>query len=240
MCPAPRKSRNRGLAPNLHTHPKGFRWKHPRTGKYYYFGKGASEDEANSAARTLNLKYAPKNSIFDKVAVAESESLRSVIAIHRKEYLPAQRVCENTRKNRGYILGKISQSDLASCDVSTITTRDVVQYLKSLASDSLRQQYRAQLLAVFKTAIQEGLIEVNPVVQTSAPHVERERDRLGVEGYAAVHELAEPWLRNLMGLIRYTLQRPEDVLSLRWDAYTGTHLNLTQGKTGAKLAHCAP
>lgn len=236
MCPARRSSRNRRLEPNLHTHPKGFRWKNPRTGKYHYLGIGVSEAEANEAARLLNLKFGRKSSIFDKIAAKESESFRSVVELHLRERLPSQRVSESTRSNRRYILQKIAVSELAGCDVSTISTRDVVAYLGSLKSESQRQQYRIQLSAVFKTAIQQGFIEHNPVVHTDAPKVERQRERLTAEGYAAIYELAEPWLRNLMDLMRLTLQRPDDLLTLKWSAFTGTHLRVEQGKTESRLA----
>lgn len=236
MSPAPRRVANRGLEPNLHTHPKGFRWKNPRTGRYHYLGKSVGKHEANEAARQLNHAYSRKSSIFERIALQESETLGSVIKTHLKQYLPHQRVTENTRKNREYIFGKVSASDLAASDVSTITTRDIVKYLQSLATDNMRQQYRAQLISVFKTAIKEGLIDQNPVLHTDAPHVERQRDRLHVDGYKALYELAEPWLQNLMDLLRLTLQRPDDLLLLKWGAYTGTHLRVVQGKTEARLA----
>lgn len=236
MCPAPRRSRNRKLEPNLHTHPKGFRWKHPDTGKYYYLGKDVTEAEANEAVRALNLKFARKPSIYDRIAGSESESFRSVVQTHLTHRLPAQQVSESTRKNRQYVLQKLRDCPLAALDVAAISTRDVVEYLRSLKSDSQRQQYRIQLTAVFKTAIQEGLLQHNPVIHTDSPRVERKRDRLTDEGYTALHQFAEQWLQNLMDLIRLTLQRPDDLLSLKWEAFTGTHLQVTQGKTGSRLA----
>lgn len=240
MCPAPRKPPNRALEPNLHSHPKGFRWKHP-SGKYYYLGKNVSIAEANEAARALNLKFSRKSSIFDRIAGCDSESLRAVIESHQKSYLPVQRVSESTRKNRTYILRKIAASDLAACDVSVIRTGDIIQYLDTLASDSMRQQYRAQLFAVFKTAIKLNFITQNPVAHTDPPRVERQRNRLMAEGYAAIHSAAAPWLRNLMDLIRLTLQRPDDLVSLRFDAIVGNHLRVVQGKTGVRLAiHIRP
>lgn len=239
MSPAPRKPANRGLERGLHTHPSGYRWKHPRTGKYHYFGK-LSREEANKSARALNLHFAPKSSIFDRI-VGSTESLREVIKIHLRDRLRFQKVAERTKENRGYILNKIAASHLGSLDVSSITTRDIAQYLDTLASDSMRQQYRAQLLAVFKTSIQRGIIERNPVTDTDTPRPERERARLTDEGYAAILSKAEPWLRNLMELMRLTLQRPEDLVNLKWESFDGQSLRVEQGKTGARLQiHARP
>lgn len=239
--PAPRRPQNRGLEPNLYTHPLGgFRWRHPRTWKYHYFGK-VDRAAANEAARSLNLHFAAKSSIFDRIVAQDSETLRSVIEFHNKDRIRQQRVSERTKENRVYILRKLAATELASLDVSAITTRDVALYLESLPTDSMRQQYRAQLMAIFKTAIQRGLVERNPVADTDAPNVERKRDRLTEEGYKAIYALAKPWMRNLMDLLRLTLQRPEDLLGLKWDAFTGTELRVEQGKTGARLAiHARP
>ena len=85
--------------------------------------------------------------------------------------------------------------------MATITTRDIALYLKSLPSDSMRQQYRAQLHSVMKWAINEGHIERTPVADTDAPRVVRIRVRLTDEGYEAIYALAAPWLRNLMDFI---------------------------------------
>jgi len=117
-----------------------------------------------------------------------------------------------------------------------LTTRDIALYLKSLPSDSMRQQYRAQLHALMKWAINEGHIERNPVADTGDPRVVRIRVRLTDEGYEAIYALAAPWLRNLMYLIRLTLQRPEDLLGLCWEACTGQQIRIEQGKTGTRLA----
>lgn len=68
MSPAPRRLQNRGLEPNLHPHPKGFRYKEPRTGKYRYFGKAVTREAANKAARTLNRLLATHSSLVNRIA----------------------------------------------------------------------------------------------------------------------------------------------------------------------------
>ncbi len=169
------------------------------------------------------------------------ESNTSVIDPFIADKLPAQPVSDRTHENRRYILQKLKTVDLASYDVATITTRDMALYLKSLPSDSMRQQYRAQLHSVMKWAINEGYIERTPVADTGAPRVVRICVRLTDEGYEAIYAVAAPWLRNLMGLIRLTLQRPEDLLGLCWEACTGQQIRIEQGKTGTRLAiHVRP
>lgn len=144
MSPAPRRPQNRGLEPNLHPHPKGFRYKDPRTGKYRYFGEAVTREAANKVARTLNRLLATHSSLVDRIAGQESRSLRSAVESFITEKLPTQSVCDRSRDNRRYILRKLQAIDLASYDVSSITTRDVAVYLKTLSTDSMKQLYRAQ------------------------------------------------------------------------------------------------
>lgn len=54
--------------------------------------------------------------------------------------------------------------------------------------------------------------------------------------FTALHALAQPWLGNLVDLIRLPAQRPDDLVLLRWDAFDGSQLRAIQGKTGVRLA----
>lgn len=55
------------------------------------------------------------------------------------------------------------------------------------------------------------------MADTDAPCIECQRERLTEDGYRAIYDMSDPWLRNLMDLIRLTQQRSEDLLSLRWE-----------------------
>lgn len=243
MCPAPRKPQNRGLERNLHVHPsKGFRWKHPQTGRYHYFGKldpetGApiTRERANQTARALNLRFAPKTSIYDRVVGDASTSMSALVELHRTEVLAKRDLAAKTRETYDYYLGQI-KNRVGSWDITSLTSFDVAQFLKTATDgDRARQLIRQQLIELFQTAIQEGLRHDNPAALTRRPVAKRRRMRLTEEGYRAVYEKAAPWLRNAMDLGLLTLQRREDLVSLRWEADDGTQLKIEQKKTGKRL-----
>lgn len=108
-------------------------------------------------------------------------------------------------------------------------------YLETLDSDWVRQNRRAMLNQIFKWAIQTGLREDNPAAQLDNPKATRKRARFDQETYARLHALAPLWLRNQMDLQLHTLQRPGDVLQMRWDQVKDGYLYIEQQKTGRRL-----
>jgi integrase len=63
------------------------------------------------------------------------------------------------------------------------------------------------------------------------------RDRyLTDEEYIAIRERAPEWLQIAMDLGYLTAARRSDLLALRWDALTGTHLTMRQQKTGQRMS----
>jgi integrase len=237
MCPAPRKTTNRGLERGLHTHPtKGYRWRHPTTGKYHYFGKSCTRAQANETARALNLKFIPKTTIFDRIVGANnSASLHSVIQVHKTEVLSKRRLAKKTLSTYTDYLSAIDKK-VGDWNVETTTPHDVAQFLKiACTGDRARQLYRQQLIELFNTAIEEGLRDDNPASSTRRPIAIRKRGRLTYEAFCAIRVHASTWLQNAMDLALTTIQRREDLVSLKWEADLGHVLRVEQLKTGKRL-----
>jgi integrase len=144
-------------------------------------------------------------------------------------------IAEETRKNREYSLKKIQSSDLGSMRVDEITTRDLYPYLESQSTDWVRQNRRAMFLQFFTWAIQTGLRQDNPATALERPKAKRSRQRLTIEEFKVLRTHAPAWLQNAMDLGLHTLQRPGDVLLLRWEDMTPTSLRVIQRKIGAPL-----
>lgn len=64
--------------------------------------------------------------------------------------------------------------------------------------------------------MQEGWIESNPAEQTRKFVHTRQRERLTIAAYMAIHAHAQSWLQNAMDLSLITLLRREDVAGLRF------------------------
>lgn len=236
MSPAPRKPINRGLERGLHPHPtKGYRWRHPVTGKYFYFGKACTREEANKTARALNLRFVPKTSIFDRIVGDASTSLRTLVATHRREVLANRDLAEKTRAIYNDYLNLIDRQ-IGDWDVAAVTPHDVAQFLKvATKGDRARQLYRQQLIELFNTAIEEGLRSDNPAAATRRPVAKRQRGRLTFEALQTIRSHSPTWLQNAIDLALISLQRREDLCALRWEADLGSVLRVEQMKTGKRL-----
>lgn len=233
MCAARRKPANKGLERNLTTHPqKGFRWKDPRSKKYVYFGKACSRAEAIDAARRLNLECALMNSVYDKVAAGASTSIRKLVDRHLQHL--GQSLNDRTKSNRHWEFQKLAR-EIGDWNSAGVDTRQLSEYLDGLVSNSQRAHYRARLCELFDTAVCDGYAKSNPARSLRKYPIEVRRARLTLEAFEAVRQVAAPWLQNAMDLGLHTLQRRDDLVSLRWTADTGTALRIEQGKTGRRL-----
>ena len=232
MSPARRKTENRYLPPNLYTHPKGFRYRRP-DGSWCYLGH--DKTKAIEAALAANLHYSPKGNLFDKIIDDNDRSFADVIEEYLKTKLPQFDIADETRKNREYALRKIQLSELGKIRVDEITTRDLYLFLAAQSTDWVRQNRRAMFLQLFSWAIQTGLRHDNPATALERPKAKRSRQRLSIEEFNILRKLAPLWLQNAMDLGLHTLQRPGDVLMMRWEDVTSNSLRVIQKKTGKKL-----
>ena len=232
MAPRARKPENRGLPPNLYTHPSGYRYRRPDQ-SYVYLGH--DRGKAIEAAKAANAHYAALNPVLDRIVGSKSISLAEVINDFIEEKLKTMKIAEKTRRNRKWVLSKFGREKVSQIPVAEVTTRDLYLHMTSLKSDWLRQLHRSLLHQVFNFAIQSGLIKTNPVTPLDRPEAVRSRQRLTHEVFFAIRDESPVWLRNMMDLQLQTLQRPGDVLSLRWSELTPTSIKLTQQKTGKRL-----
>ena len=232
MSPARRKPENRTLPPNLYTHPRGYRYRRP-DGSWCYLGFDRAK--AVEAALAANLHYSPKGNLFDKIIDDNNKILADVIEEYLKTKLPQFEIADETRKNREYALRKIQLSELGRMRVDAITTRDLYLFLAAQSTDWVRQNRRAMFLQLFTWAIQTGLRHDNPATALERPKAKRSRQRLTIEEFNILRECAPLWLQNAMDLGLHTLQRPGDILMLRWEDMTPNSLRVIQKKTGKKL-----
>lgn len=227
-----RRIENRGLPPNLHTHPKGFRYRRP-DGTYCYLGR--DRKAACDAAIAANLHYTQRRDLFDKIVEGDAKNFSQVVGDYLADKLPTLDISAGTRQNRIWCFKKMQTSQLAAISVEDITTRDLYLYLQTLASDWTRQNYRALLRQLFTWTVTTGLREDNPAISLERPNAKRSRQRLTFEAFQTIRAHAEPWLQNMMDLQLQTLQRPGDVVGMLFADICGDALRVVQRKTGKKI-----
>lgn len=239
MSPRPRKSGRKGWPANLYTDRKAgknyYRYRHPKTGKKH--GLGTDLKKAIDATRILNARLVEDTESAQSLASAiltQGETAAKFLQRYAEEVLP-QRTDKKGRPYSIRTLGEYQRMLKDAADalggklVSDVSRRDIVTHLAAYPHVSSNRR-RSVLSKAFAKAVAEGLRETNPVKGTEA-HVEVvKRKRLSLDQFLAIRIEAPAWFRNAMDLAIYTLQRREDIASMRFDQVEGDRLLVRQRK----------
>ncbi|MBU2709213.1 tyrosine-type recombinase/integrase [Zooshikella marina] len=231
MTPRKRSHKNKGLEPNLYTYGannKYYRYRHPRTGKY--FPMGSDRAKAQTAARLLNSRLAEHNFLVERVVDDHRTNLAFLIERFKEEYLPLRNLKARSRDNTLYRLGRVER-DIGGRALDELTVQFIADYLDlNFTGDSYRQ-HRSILVQLCRFAITKGLMDNNPAEVTLNKQVQKKRRRLTLKQYHAIYAHAEPWLRNAMDLSLITLQRAGDVCKLKFEDIHDGKMFVIQEKT---------
>jgi integrase len=113
--------------------------------------------------------------------------------------------------------------------VAEITRRAIAELLESYPP-RMSNRYRSLLSQVFRHAVARGLRTENPVDATIARKHGVQRRRLDKPAFDAIHEAGEPWLKRAMDVALWSLQRREDVVSMRVEHWAEEVLSVRQRK----------
>lgn len=232
------------LPKNL-TYRKGrkvYFWRNPITGKEISLGQLARRDaiaQAIEANNYIEQNYAP---------VLLLEKLKGEQELTLKSWLERYAVIFERRKLAGNTV-KVRKGQIATIEermggmvLSKITTKHVAEFLEEWVlqdKSSMAVTMRSVLSDIFREAIVEGHVAVNPVSPTRAAKITVKRERLELEQYNAIRLAANQlpqWFGLAMDLALITAQRREDVALMRFDQIKDGRLLVQQGKTGSMLS----
>lgn len=93
---------------------------------------------------------------------------------------------------------------------------------------------------VFSEAVNYGWIDRNPAAGLKSPRAPVSRQRLTLEQWRAIHQVAierlPPWVSRMLVLALVTGQRRSDLQAMAFDDVWDDRLHIVQVKTGARLA----
>lgn len=118
---------------------------------------------------------------------------------------------------------------------AAITRRVVMEFRDSIESRSMRHHAMAVLNQVMRLAMDYGLITVNPAIKARVGGATARSQVWSDEQAQTLLKAADGGFWLGVQLLRYTGQRPSDVLAMTWPQYDGTDITLTQIKTGKNL-----
>jgi hypothetical protein len=222
-----RKASNRTLPPNLYLGSHGhYKYRRPDTGKYYSLG--TDRNEAVSAAKQLNSMLMSGRDLVEKV-IGGSCLFSNFIDQFESKVMPERNLAIQTineyKRKFIYII-----KDLGKKPVDEISVLDIAEFLKQFPP-VLSNRYRSLLSLIFKYAVAHGVCNDNPANKTISRKIYKKRKRLTIEGYAAVYEKADQWLKNAMEIGLHTLQRCEDIINLKFTDIKDGYLYVIQQKT---------
>lgn len=219
------------MPPNLYANATGYYYRHPVTKVNH--GMGSDKKRAIDAANTLNLRLMTG---FDLVArVVGEKTVSDVLSRFRKEYLVEKKHSERTQSETEYRLKRIER-ELGDKSWAAFDLLALSDWLKDMSRE-VYIKMRGLWIEIYKFACAVGIAERNLAELTLAKAPgERVRKRWTLEQFKATRAKAEPWLQVAMDFAIITLQRREDLTSLRFDQVVDGRLLVRQHKTGKRLA----
>jgi len=231
-----------GLPPNLYASvTKGtlyYAYKHPVNKKRY--GLGTNKLDAIKTARLMNDKFEQRFEI-EKLLGCGLIKMNALCDEYRafiKQQLSVGKLAQSTVDNRGYTLDRVKLK-LGKTYARDIQTIDITRYLNKMYDPKTgegraraRDVHRGHLMLIFDYAIQEGYVDkfnpAEPCLKVSKKRVTR---RHTVEGWNAIYNAAEPWLKNAMDLAILILQRRSDLVDIKFSDIKDGHIKVIQKKS---------
>lgn len=226
MAARPRKRGNKDLPKNLYWSGTSYRYKHPIDGKW--ISLGSDKPKAVQAANIANARLLEGQSLVNRIVGGDAFS--DVLERYKKEYVARKTQSTRTASEREYRLKRISQQ-FGEQTLEAITLREISDFLNELPTQSY-VKHRQEMVEIYRFAIAVGLTERNlPEATLPAVQQQKARKRWTQEGFDAVYRSAEPWLQNAMDIAVLTLQRREDLVTMRHDHIINNRLHVHQSKT---------
>lgn len=237
-----RNHERRDLPPNLYVRNEGYySYRDPRNGKEY--GLGRNRRLAVSEAIQANIELlgdAGHTPLSARISQVDSVTFHSWLERYEK-IIASRGLKQKTLIDYASKLRSIKER-MQDIPIEEITTKQIANILNDYATEgknAMAKLIRSTLSDIFREAIAEGHITVNPVTATRTAKFEVKRARLTVEEYRKIHQAAgtlSTWVNLAMDLAVLTGQRVSDLCAMSWEDIQEGYLYVEQKKTGAKLA----
>lgn len=230
QMPPRRLSQNKELETNLYWKDRSrtvLYYRNPITGKKFYL-PGKTVAEANEHARQANALLPQIRQEYQR------DHIPDLLDRFVTDYMLPKGYAPRTLKERQFKINRIKH-EFSGRLLTELTVLDLRDYLDPFTPHA-RKLVRLLWIDIYKYAMSEGIVEANLAERTLTKKIpKRERDRLSIGEYRAIHAIAPQWFQIAMDAALLTLQRREDLLNIRHTDYTDGILQLIQQKTGTGL-----
>jgi hypothetical protein len=193
-----RKADNKTLPPNLYEGTnKYFKYRRPDNGKWY--SMGCDRIKAVAAAKQLNSMLMVGRELVAKVTGSDTSILfESFLDQFESKIMVQKNLAAATIKEYKNRLVHV-RKQLGKKPIDEISVKEIADFL-DIFPPKTSNKYRKFLMLIFKHAIAKGLCHDNPAEKTLSYETVKTRKRLSLEGYLAIYEKAESWLKNAMDI----------------------------------------
>lgn len=211
-----------------------YRYKHPITGKFH--GLGSNKAKALAAARKLNSILVRDNadSSVIKILGLNDKTISSLTDRYLLEHVPNLNLADGTLDNLRYRLNRI-KDDLGDILIAEFSTLECASWLDNNFNKDPYIKHRGTLIDLMRFAITKGYRKDNPAEPTySKQNITKERQRMTLEQYKAIHSAAPVWIQCAMEIALMTLQSRNEVCSMRYEDIKDGHLHVVRQKSQSK------
>lgn len=204
---------------------------------YYYAWKGGPRLEGTPGSPEFHAAY---NAAVAARRVTPEGQLQSVLDRFQRSSTFLD-LAEKTRADYKKHI-KAIESEFGDFPISALLDRGsrgvFLDWRDRIGVTSRRQaDYRFSVLArILSWGFDRGLVPLNPCERPGRLYRSGRADKTWTDADAAAFYAKAPaHLHLALTLALWTGQRQGDLLRLTWSAYDGTHIRVTQGKTGVRV-----
>ncbi|WP_241647516.1 site-specific integrase [Rosenbergiella metrosideri] len=239
MAARRRTSKTSDLPPNLYCRDGYYSYRDPRTGKEFGLGRDKRYSVTQAIEANMSMSSHKVVSLVDRInghegVLFEDWAQRYLKILERRSISKS-----SMSEYRSRVKAVSARFD--KCDLTEIRTKDVASFLDEYVQDgkdSRAKLIRSTMLDMFREAISEGLLSVNPVESTRNSRITVKRNRLSVQdlkGILLSSYQMQDWVSLSIELAIVTGQRVSDICKMKWSDVKDGKLWIEQKKTGAKL-----
>lgn len=236
-----RTQKKRYFPPNLYESGGYYRWRNPMDGQWHSIGRDRAQAIAEAVEANLHIQgLLQKRRLVDRVAGIDGDTVAEWCAKYRvklQEKLDGEEIARSTHDSYKQKAAMV-ETAWGSLKINAITTRNAAEFLarwEDAGKKRMAQAMRSFLIDFFNAAMAAGWAASNPVVPTKAPRVKVTRERLTLEAFLAIHQVAvehfHPWVARSMELALVTGQRREEIRELGPGNVRDGKLWVVPGKT---------
>jgi len=237
-----REKKNSGLPDNLYTNTKAgvvyYRYKHPQTGKFHPMGK--DQAQAVDGANQLNQVLCKGAALVAQILTPGVNTVADVIDEYIKDVVPHKAWDTSTRRKYLNAVKRFKREFGGSIFKHTDRMFLGKWLVENTPSNEAYNKNREHMNDVWDFAISRKYIDINEPGATLKRSLSKKiksnqkvRQRLTVDQFWAIHEIAPEWLHIAMEISLVTLQARKEIVNMKFKDVRDGNLFVIRAKTCA-------